>query len=1035
MKKVLSLLAAVVLLSSVGSAQQKMARRLTEKDLAGMTPAAAFKAQHRTAATPVSPKTAGDTISSYPWTEGFESATLQGFTFVDSDGDGFNWERMTASEDLFSCHSGDGVIVSASYDNDNNAVLYPDNWMILPAFTLPADASEYTLSWYEKGQDASYSAENYSVYICTTGRTVNDFTATTAVLTSTSTDAWVKKTVSLANYGGQTIFIAFRHWNVSDMFFLNIDDIRVGGPEVPEVTVTGPASVMVNDSVSYTAAGATTFAWEVDATTQSETGATLNYVFTTAGSHTVTVSATNSAGTGTASLSVQAFDCQAITTVPYNETFEYENPCWRFVSADPANDDRTGITTSQSVEGNSSYVLSSYANAVDYNQFLISPELDLPSSSDYMLKFWYMGYNALDAFRVKVSTTTADTASFTTVVADLPTVATVWTEVAYVLPAGTKYIAIDYYGEYQYYLYIDDLTIDEMGAPILSLSGPVSVGTGINANYVANVNLADTIEWFVDGAAIANTGNSLMYVFTTPGIHNVVVSATNTYGTSYDTVQVDVYDCGNITLPYAPTFGDDLGCWFSESRLEESGWFTAASAGVDGQVYSLSAQNTFFGLYEIDHDNWLFSPVISMPAEGNYEVAWEVKPYNTAYYGDHYAVYVITGTDSTIVYEETLNANMTDFVARTAIIPATVSGDFRVAFRHYDSEGGYVIILNDIEVRNLTAPIVTLDGPASVEVNAEATFTAVSGTATSYAWTVDGQQVSATGATMNYTFTATGSYTVAVTATNAAGSNSASMTVTVFSCDHITSFPYVQDFESADVYDCWTFIDADGDGYGWNTNYLRGEAGDDGSYMGHNGSMGLVGSASWVQQTPLFPDNWMITPAIDVPAGSNLYLSWFAKGQDASYAEEHYSVYIGTTGNSVNDFGSAVFSETTTSEWMGHNVSLADYAGQTIYVAFRHHDVSDMFYLDIDDIKISTDQVAGIDGADNVSVSVYPNPVSTVLHVEGEGIRLVEVIDVNGSVVASTSAAGINVENLASGVYMVRVVTVNGVSVQKIVKK
>ncbi len=1039
MKKVLTILAAVVMLASVSFAQQND-RRLTEKDIAGMSAAELFKAQQHkpVVMTTTNPTSAPKNVTSFPWTESFDATTLPaGFTTIDADADGYNWDctywninggQVTSSY----THSGNGMIASASYIN-NVGVLTPDNWLILPAMDIPA-GSEFTLTWYEA--DYSYQ-ESYTVYITTAGNTTTDFLAgsTTSFSTNESDVVFVKRTIDLSSYAGQTIYIAFRHYNVSDNYWLFIDDMRIGGPELPEISVDGPTIALMNQSVTYTATTAvSSVTWYVDGVAESTTALTLTTSFATAGLHEIVAEATNSAGSTYDTLEVNVVDCgTGINTFPFSENFEETNPCWLFVSADPANDGRVGIGMDNNhYQGTACFRFSSYGSASDYNQFLITPEITLPSDGNtYMVKFWYMGNNASDAFRVRVSTTTNDTAAFTTLLADNPTVPTEWTETAYILPAGTKYIAINYYGNYAYYLYIDSLTIEQLTAPVVTLAGPTTVGTGINATFTVSSILADTVAWYVDGTEVTATGDEYRTTFTTVGTHEVVVEATNTVGSSYDTIEVDVFSCDGYTAPYAPDFSTMFGCWVNRSDSTESGWFLSVDmfeSDPEGQVLSMSAQNSFFGMYDFPVDNWLTSPVVALPAGNNYELAWKVKPYSTTYAGDHYGVYLIGDGQPTLLFEETLNENMTDYVQRAVALPTDVSS-VKIAFRHFNSAGGYVIILDDIQFRNLTAPVVTLDGPTVVELNSEATFTAASGSADSYAWTVDGNAVTATGNTMSYTFTTLGNHTVAVAATNAAGTSNASLTVNVFTCEHITTFPFSEDFEAANV-DCWTFVDADGDGYGWDvTNFNT-------TGNGNNGSDMAIVSASYINNLgALTPDNWMILPAIELPAGSNFYLNWYAKGQDASYAAENYSVYISTTGGNVSDFGTAAFTEETSGEWAGHTINLAQYAGQTIYVAFRHHDVTDMFYLDIDDISISGTAVNAIENVNDVNVNIYPNPVSSVLRVEGEGIEQVEVIDVNGRVVMNTKGGSINVSSLADGVYMVRVVTESGVSTQKIVKK
>ena len=694
MKKALTLFAAVMLLASASFAQTN-ARRMTEKDMAKVSPAAMFKAQQQKPAATVATPSAPKNVTSFPWTEDFESGNAPaGFTFVDSDNDNYGWEVSDFGTTANGHNGSDYVITSASYVN-NVGPLTPDNWMMLPTFDIPA-GSDFELTWYEKGQDSNYADEFYTVYINTTGNAVANFTPATAVLTSTTTGYWVKKTVSLASYAGQTIYIAFRHHNVTDMFYLDIDDMRIGAAGAPEVSVSGPAIALLNDPATFTATSTVnTLTWYVDGVQESATGLTLTYTFTTAGMHEVVAEATNNVGSAYDTLNVNVVDCGgAIDNFPYTENFEAANPCWLFVSADPANDDRVGITTEEAIEGTSSFVLSSYASATsgDYNQFLISPEFDLPTTSDFMVKFWYMGDMNTDAFRVKVSTTTRDTAAFTTVLADMPTVATTWTEVAYTLPAGTKYIAINYYGNYAYYLYIDAFSVEEMGAPIVTLDGPIELGTNMPATYTATANLADTLVWYVDGTDANNVGNELTTTFTTSGNHEIVVEATNIYGSNSDTLIVNVIECNAIDIPHTFDLATEFNlCWDNP----EDGWDTLSDDSGNFYLYSMS---NLYGFIDLDPDNWIYTPTLTMPAEGSFDIAWQVAPYTTQLPSDHYGVYVVQGNNATLLREETLNASMNGFQQRVVSIPASITGDFKIAFRHYETSGGYVILLGDIKV-------------------------------------------------------------------------------------------------------------------------------------------------------------------------------------------------------------------------------------------------------------------------------------------------------------------------------------------------
>ena len=72
---------------------------------------------------------------------------------------------------------------------------------------------------------------------------------------------------------------------------------------------------------------------------------------------------------------------------------------------------------------------------------------------------------------------------------------------------------------------------------------------------------------------------------------------------------------------------------------------------------------------------------------------------------------------------------------------------------------------------------------------------------------------------------------------------------------------------------------------------------------------------------------------------------------------------LSTTGNDAASFTTTLIDITPTSangSWTNQTVDLSDYAGQTVYLAFHHHDSYDQNYLVLDDIVItnSTDPPA-----------------------------------------------------------------------------
>ena len=181
----------------------------------------------------------------------------------------------------------------------------------------------------------------------------------------------------------------------------------------------------------------------------------------------------------------------------------------------------------------------------------------------------------------------------------------------------------------------------------------------------------------------------------------------------------------------------------------------------------------------------------------------------------------------------------------------------------------------------------------------------------------------------------------------------------------------VWDFEDASQFAEFTLVDNDGDGYNW--QYYNNEGLTTGQMTTHGG-MGIISSASYINDEatgggmPVTPDNWLISPVVDL-GGT---LTFWAMGQDASWCDEVFGVYV-CIGESTSpaDFVQIGTDKTATDEYVLYDFDLSQYAGQTGRFAIVHHNVTDMFMLNIDDITL------------NASAVVIPEPtLPTELTVE-----------------------------------------------------
>ena len=342
--------------------------------------------------------------------------------------------------------------------------------------------------------------------------------------------------------------------------------------------------------------------------------------------------------------------------------------------------------------------------------------------------------------------------------------------------------------------------------------------------------------------------------------------------------------------------------------------------------------------------------------------------------------------------------------------------------------------------------------PYEETMNIAGTITNTSCALTSYVVTYkvnDGEFVAdytvecnvAEGETHNFThnvpFTpeATGDYTITVKVSmpngveDIATDNEMTATITLINCESITSFPFEERFEDG-VPACWTTIDNDNDGHNWMSTadmISLWEEPEEITYFTHSGN-GSVASESYINHRygALTPENYLITPAIVLPNDGIYGLSFYVAN---TYAyEENLTVKISTTGNDVDDFTVTAIPEETidvdlnSGEWAEKTYSLADFAGQTIYIAIIHTGEDGVALL-VDDFSIAL----GNEAEENLveAIAVYPNPTSdmvTIANAEGKDILVINSL---GQVVASIENAAANqtidVSNFANGTYFVKV--------------
>ncbi|MBP5401468.1 MAG: choice-of-anchor J domain-containing protein, partial [Bacteroidales bacterium] len=392
---------------------------------------------------------------------------------------------------------------------------------------------------------------------------------------------------------------------------------------------------------------------------------------------------------------------------------------------------------------------------------------------------------------------------------------------------------------------------------------------------------------------------------------------------------------------------------FEDGDLSTDGWTTQVTSSYSGIIedgdYAYEGSH-FFAFNYSENPGYIVSPLLT-GTEGGVSLSFYYEEYSDEYGDEQFYVGYTTDESnsdpSTFTYGDIVIAS-TSWQLYQITLPA---GTKRIAIQYVYTDA-YYLFLDDF----------TFEAPGACP---KPTALAVSGITVSSAtltWTAGGSEPSwkvylngsyvTTVNTNSYTFTGLSgntSYTLGVVAVCGVGDESNMATKTAkTACGAVASFPYITDFEGGDSdIECWTLIDDDGDGNNWQimTN----------ADMHVHGGTAAITSESYINGVgAVTPDNWLVSPALTLPSDRDMQLSWWERGQDASWPDETYSVYVSTSGNTPADFNTSDPQPmyTATGEYVNQIINLAAYRGQTIYIAFRHFGCTDLFRLNIDDISV-----------------------------------------------------------------------------------
>ena len=230
--------------------------------------------------------------------------------------------------------------------------------------------------------------------------------------------------------------------------------------------------------------------------------------------------------------------------LPYSYGFEdYPQVGWTMSNPSGKNASKFVQNGTSKRSGSYGIQFNSYDTNGENTQYLISPELSAPNGVN--VSFYYKnsksGYAEL--FKVGYSTTDTEVSSFT-FGDEISESSASWKQYEGSFPAGTKYVAVYYYSNYKYYLYVDDFefTAPAAGPALAVADGATAIATGYNYSF-----------------GLATSGTTKTFTLSNPGTESVTVNIAATGGFEVSPASATIAAKGEetltITMPSASASG------------------------------------------------------------------------------------------------------------------------------------------------------------------------------------------------------------------------------------------------------------------------------------------------------------------------------------------------------------------------------------------------------------------------------------------------------------------------------------------------
>ena len=311
-------------------------------------------------------------------------------------------------------------------------------------------------------------------------------------------------------------------------------------------------------------------------------------------------------------------ECAIGQQIPYTESFENaSNPleCWSIFypsdSHNPEND--VTVNNDQQFSGQNSLRFSSYEVGSPYDQYLISPELNINDTLE--ISFKYRALEGSDeSFEFGLSTNSDAPLSFVSWNETVTDANESWkTYKALILPGTTNFV-IHYNSIYEYYLYIDDIRIN--------YPGQCDVANNLMASEIAETSAKISWEGSADvfkieygfagfnkgdGFTVSETNdNSANLYDLIPGTEYYAYVITNCGGTEIYSEPIsfttdETFICNAVNQIYAESIATNEALIVWESTEEQTSWNIEYGLTGFTQGEGITFENLFDPAIEIKY--------------------------------------------------------------------------------------------------------------------------------------------------------------------------------------------------------------------------------------------------------------------------------------------------------------------------------------------------------------------------------------------------------------------------------------------------